>query len=177
MAGRICSVCKHEDRRIIDEQLLEGAIGLRALGRLHDLSHSALFRHKDRHLTRVMVKAHEAKEIAHGETLLEQADYLRERAMGILDEAEASGDLRGALLGIRECRSCLELLAKLSGELKERHVHEVADSQTAAAWMELTKVFEELKSEQHLMVGDITESSFVHEGPAALPALPPGYKQ
>jgi hypothetical protein len=34
-----------------------------------------------------------------------------------LQKAEAAGDLRTALLGIREARSCIELLAEMEGEI------------------------------------------------------------
>jgi hypothetical protein len=40
--------------------------------------------------------------------------------MGILQKAEESGDLKTALLGIREARGCLELLAKVEGQLSDR---------------------------------------------------------
>ncbi len=44
---------------------------------------------------------------------------LRDRAIGILDTAEASDDLRVALTAIREARGCVELLGKLAGQLKD----------------------------------------------------------
>jgi len=44
---------------------------------------------------------------------------LRDRALSILTKAEQAGDLKTALQGIREARGCLELLARLQGELQE----------------------------------------------------------
>jgi Flp pilus assembly protein CpaB len=42
---------------------------------------------------------------------------LHQRALAILARAEQSGDLPTALRGIRECRSNLELVARLTGDL------------------------------------------------------------
>jgi hypothetical protein len=42
---------------------------------------------------------------------------LAEKAVGILANAQAAGDLRTALIAVREARGCLELIAKLNGEL------------------------------------------------------------
>ena len=39
--------------------------------------------------------------------------------MGILDKAERADDHRSAIAAIREARSCVELLGKLAGELKD----------------------------------------------------------
>ena len=43
-------------------------------------------------------------------------------------KAEADGDIRTALAGIREARGCLELLAKLLGELRDGAAVNVAVS-------------------------------------------------
>jgi hypothetical protein len=45
---------------------------------------------------------------------------LHSRVLGILERAEESGDLRAATGAIREARSMIELLAKLTGELDEK---------------------------------------------------------
>ncbi len=66
-----------------------------------------------------MTKAQEAQEVAQADNLLEQVQNLQAKALSILAKAEAAGDLRTALQGIREARSCLELLAKLQGELQQ----------------------------------------------------------
>ena len=44
---------------------------------------------------------------------------LQEKALALLTKAEQSGDLRTALQGVREARGCLELKARLEGELKD----------------------------------------------------------
>lgn len=67
-----------------------------------------------------MVKASAAADAVHGDDLLQQARDLQARALTILDRAEAAGELRAACTAIREARGCLELLARLLGEIDDR---------------------------------------------------------
>jgi len=48
---------------------------------------------------------------------------LKTRTMQILDESQQAGDLRTALLGIREARECLELLFKTEGKIREQQIN------------------------------------------------------
>lgn len=64
-----------------------------------------------------MVKSEQAKEVTHADDLVNQVKELRTKAIGILAKAEAAGELKTALLGIREARACIELLAEMEGEL------------------------------------------------------------
>jgi len=64
--------------------------------------------------------ARKGRDIDAGENLLEQARGLHARALGILERAEAAGQLETALKAIREVRGILELLGKLSGQIEER---------------------------------------------------------
>jgi hypothetical protein len=66
----------------------------------------------------MLLKAKEAREATHADNLLNQVKDLQARALSILSQAERSGDLKTALLAIREARGCLELLGKLAGELQ-----------------------------------------------------------
>ena len=66
------------------------------------------------------MKAKDALEVAHGDSLLDQVQGLQEKAPSILVKAEAKGDLRAALGAIREARGNLELLAKLLGMMTEK---------------------------------------------------------
>ena len=52
--------------------------------------------------------------------MLTQIQDLGQRALSLLDQAERSGDLRTALAGIKEARGCIELLAKIEGQLDDR---------------------------------------------------------
>jgi hypothetical protein len=99
--------------------LLNG-VSLRNIAERYSVSKTALHRHKESHLPADLVKAKEAQEVAKADSLLDQVAELRDKALAILAKAEQAGDLRTALQGIKEARGCLELLAKLQGELQER---------------------------------------------------------
>ncbi len=115
---RVCTVCIHKSRAKIDQALVERQ-PFRAIARQYKVSKDALLRNHDDHLPAALVKAHGAAEAARADGLLAQVVELRDRAIGILDTAEASYDLRAAVSAIREARGCVELLGKLAGQLKD----------------------------------------------------------
>ncbi len=115
---RTCTICAHEDRAEINEALLAGE-PYRSIAKRYEASESAVYRHKLEHLPVTLTKAQDAAEVAQADDLLEQVRSLQARALTILGKAEQAGDLRTALTGVREARACLELLAKLSGELQQ----------------------------------------------------------
>ncbi len=116
---RKCSICEHPQAEEINTALLNG-VSLRNIAERYSVSKTALHRHKESHLPADLVKAQEAQEVAKADSLLDQVAELRDKALAILAKAEQAGDLRTALQGIKEARGCLELLAKLQGELQER---------------------------------------------------------
>ena len=115
---RKCTVCHHPDRDKIDAALVERQ-PFRRIAAQYKVSASALIRHSDDHIPAALVKAQDAVEVANADTILDQVQTLRNRALTILDTAEGDGDLRTALGAIREVRGCLELLGKLAGELQD----------------------------------------------------------
>ena len=115
---RRCTVCTHDKRDEIDQALVARQ-PFRAIARQHGVSKDALVRHSDDHLPAALVRAQEATEAAQADNLLAQVTDLRDRAIGILDTAEAEEDLKAAIAAIREARGCVELLAKLAGQLKD----------------------------------------------------------
>ncbi len=130
---RTCTVCTHEAREEID-RLLVGGRPLSELAAKYRVSDDSLARHKGNHLPAALVKAREAEEVAVADDLLEEVRGLQERAREILDKAEESGDLRGALWAIREIRNGLELLARLVGQLSQGTTVNIAVS---AEWVEI----------------------------------------
>jgi hypothetical protein len=76
-----------------------------------------LHRHAD-HIPAALVKAREATEIADAGTLLSRVEALVSRCERIYDGAMEEGEWAGAVGATRELRGCLELLAKMSGELQ-----------------------------------------------------------
>ena len=117
---RTCTICHHPQRTEIDAALLRSD-SLRSIVERCSVSMGSLFRHRNSHLPVTIAHALEAREAEMGQNLMEQAERLRARAMGILEKAEAAGQLETALKAIREVRSILELLGKLDGQLEERN--------------------------------------------------------
>ncbi len=113
---QVCTICRHPEREAINAALIAGD-PFRNIAERTGTSVGALTRHKAEHLPVTLAKATEAKETALADDLLAQVKALRNKAISILQKAEEAGDLRTALLGIREARSCVELLLEVEGEL------------------------------------------------------------
>src|SRR5215210_127365 len=105
---RACTICQHPEREAINKALVANE-PFRHIAARFGTSTSALQRHKDEHLPAVMVKSEQAKETVLADDLLGMVKHLRDKAIAILETAENAGDLRTALLGIREARACIEL--------------------------------------------------------------------
>ena len=121
LMSKTCSICSHSEREAIDQQLV-GGMSLRKLAEQTGTSSTALHRHKTDHLPAALVKGKDAEEVAHGDSLLDQLQSLQSKALGILTKAESTGDFRSALGAIREVRSTLELIAKVTGELRDKGI-------------------------------------------------------
>lgn len=113
---RVCTISTHSERAAIDAALLDNT-PLRDIAGRYGVSKSALARYRNDRLPAALAKAHEAGEVAHADDLLQQVRQLRGKAISILLAAEKAGDLRTALMGVREARACVELLAEMEGEL------------------------------------------------------------
>ncbi len=81
--------------------------------------------------------AKEATEVARGDSLLEQVQFLQDKAISLLGKAENAGDMKTALQGVREARGCLELLAKMQGELAQEGTINISVN---PEWLELRAV-------------------------------------
>ncbi len=115
---RKCTICEHPKVEEINRLLLETQ-NIAKIAKQYGVNYYALYRHKD-HIPAILTQAQEAQEVAKADSLLAQVTELRDKALSILDKAEQAGDLRTALQGIKEARGCLELLARLQGELQEQ---------------------------------------------------------
>ncbi len=119
--ARACTVCQHPAREDIDRALV-AAGPLQRLAAEFGLSRHALYRHKHAHIPAALAKAQEAKDLLQSDDLFAQVRWLHRKALQILQQAETARDYRTALLGIREARGCLELLAELEQLLDRRPV-------------------------------------------------------
>jgi len=133
---RTCTVCQHPQLAEINKALMDRE-SYRSIAQRFAASPDAMYRHKVEHMPAAVVKAHEAKEVAQADDLLAQLKGLRSKAVGILLAAEQAGDLRTALLAIREARACLETLLEVEGELNRRPQVNLTIS---AEWVEVRAV-------------------------------------
>ena len=109
---RVCSICVHPEREAINKALVDGMV-YRTIAQRFAASPDAVLRHKTEHLPAIMVKSKEAQEEALADDLFAQLKQLRNKAISILLKAESAGDLQTSLLGIRESRACIVLLAEM----------------------------------------------------------------
>jgi len=119
--GRTCTVCRHKDLEEINRLLL-CSDSYRDIARQFNLSKDALARHKESHISELLSKSTDLKaevESAQGNQTLAEVRELKVTALEILEDAQSAGDLKTALLGIREARSCLELCMKAEGQIKD----------------------------------------------------------
>jgi len=104
----------------IDAALLENT-GYREIAKRFEASESAIFRHQARHLPAILAKAADVRasvgELMAGDNLVQKVRDLETAANRIATAAEAAGDLRTALTGLREIARIVELMARLTGRL------------------------------------------------------------
>jgi hypothetical protein len=115
---RTCTVCLSARCGEVDQLLVAGE-PLRHLAQRFGLSVSALCRHHKAHVPATLAKARDAAEIVRADSLLQQVRDLQDRAMDILGASESTGALRTASGAIGQARACLELQARLLGELDD----------------------------------------------------------
>jgi hypothetical protein len=115
---RPCSICTNVEREAINSELVERK-PFRRVAQRYGVSETALHRHKKNCIPADLAKAAEVVKLTQAGTLLEQVCELGHTAREILEQARRAGDLRTALAGIGQAKGCLELQAKLAGELDE----------------------------------------------------------
>jgi hypothetical protein len=118
MGGRRCSICCHDHVGAIDRALIAGR-PIRGIAKTFGVSEDAVGRHRA-HLPKALLKAQDVAETIRADDLLAEATALQTKAWQLLHAAEAQDDPRTALAAVREVRGCLELLARLLGELRDQ---------------------------------------------------------
>jgi hypothetical protein len=134
--ARKCSICQHPEREQIELELARGTAVLR-VSALFRASDDAITRHAAKHLQPAVARAQQTAyaQVAHQEqhavdllsevrSRLERADRLANLAEGILTHASAAEQWSAAVGAVQavaraqsEGRQCLELLARLHGQL------------------------------------------------------------
>ena len=124
MAGK-CRVCDHGERAAIDKAIVTRSASLRTIADRYGVSKTALIRHRDSHIPKLVQAAESARatqEATSGAALMEELEALRGRVRAILDKAEERDELRVALQAVRELRECIKAQAELGvqAELEAR---------------------------------------------------------
>jgi hypothetical protein len=114
-----CKSCNHPEHEVYDLNYFNGKINKSEYARRVGCSVPSVTRHLESHVPKDLAIANDIQAVAKADALLGDIRSLRKKAIGILEKAESAGDLKTALLGIREARGCIELLAKVEGQLHD----------------------------------------------------------
>jgi len=122
MAGKRCTICSHPQVDEINAMLINNVSHREISTVFNGVGDMSLHRHKRNHLPKALGLAKVAKETAQGDGLFSQVQTLQNKALSLLEQAEGTGDLRTALMAVKEMRSCMELLGRISGELSPEKI-------------------------------------------------------
>ena len=114
---RVCTACTHPEAHTINVALVQRE-AYRRIAAQYGLSEPAVRRHAKEHLPELLVKAKNAAEIAEADDLLSRIEALQSRTLAVLEAAEGTGSHSVALAAIREARSNLELIGRVTKELE-----------------------------------------------------------
>jgi len=115
--GPKCEICTHPDKETINQRLLQGC-SVRKVSEEFDVGRMSVQRHRHNHLPHELVKSKRLQEMQEADELVNRIDDLYQQAYEILKEARTQQKFSQAVMAIKEARSSLELLAKISGDLK-----------------------------------------------------------
>ena len=116
-AGKKCTVCEHADVQLINERMLSG-VSIRKIADEFSLGRQSVQRHRHNHLPHELVKSKRLAEIEAADSLIDRIEDLYSKALEIMHLAEKDGKYQPAVSAIQQARASLELLAKISGELR-----------------------------------------------------------
>ncbi len=114
---RSCTVCVHPERHAVNVALVQRD-SYRTIADRFGLSQTALKRHGKEHLPELLAKAKDAVEVAEADDLLSRLEALQSRTLAVLEAVEGTENYGVALAAIREARSNLELIGRVTKELE-----------------------------------------------------------
>ena len=114
MAGRPCVCCQHCGTPRHRQALLLHTLPLRHIAARWGISPRSLQRHEKIHLRSSLAKSKEARMALSVDTLLDRLSHLNEATLEMLAEARLAGELRTALIAIRESRGNVETFANIA---------------------------------------------------------------
>jgi hypothetical protein len=135
--GRKSKIESHPNSKIIVTRLASGEEYSKIVEDFPDIRWQDLDYYKQKKLPDIISKSTDLKaevESVQGSSTLAEVRALKVKALDILEQAQSAGDLKTALLGIREARGCLELCLKAEGKIDDRpQINILIDPQ----WIEL----------------------------------------
>lgn len=133
--SRRCTVCEHPSRTRMEEAIA-GGMSYRAVAKRFNLQHhSALFNHVKDHLTPAIARVAADRPIE-ARSALERMERLYAKAEAILDAVIEEKRVTMSLAAVKELRSCIELIARLSGELRDQPA-QVINILTSPDWLRI----------------------------------------
>lgn len=120
--GRKSKIESHPNSNIIIKRLASGEEYSKIIEDFPGLRYQDLDYYTEHKLHAVLSKSPELKaeiEGDQGTDTLAEVRTLKTKAVEILTAAQGAGDLKTALLGIREARGCLESILKAEGQIHE----------------------------------------------------------
>jgi len=120
--GRKSKIESHPNSKIIITRLASGEEYSKIIEDFPDIRWQDLDYYKQKKLPKLLSKSNDLKaevESVKGTDTLAEVRSLKVKALDILEEAQTAGDLKTALMGIREARGCLEICLKAEGQIKD----------------------------------------------------------
>jgi hypothetical protein len=118
--GRLCSICTHPNRIHIDQAIAAGT-GFRGIARsFRGVTADSVGRHAVSHLPIAVIAAAEIVETERAIDLVGKVHSYISHAESILADAESTGKPTLALAALDRALTCVNVLAKLTGEIDER---------------------------------------------------------
>ncbi len=120
--GRKSKIESHPNSKKIITRLASGEEYSKIIEEYPDLRWQDLDYYKQKKLPEIISKSNDLKaevESLKGTDTLAEVRELKTKALSILEQAQEAGDLKTALMGIREARGCLETCLKAEGQIKD----------------------------------------------------------
>jgi hypothetical protein len=120
--ARTCTICEDPRRDEFDRHAILGD-PIAKIAQEFALSYDALYRHvkADHHIRDVTTIPTTSELATSGDILREITEHHKE-AVRLKDLAEDNGDLKTAMLGLDKALKCLELVAKIQGQIQEQSI-------------------------------------------------------
>ena len=162
-----CIICHRPDREAIDHAIARGA-SLREVGNRFDIHHTAVFRHKRDHTPNEIATLNGAHKVHDRGTALARLESLYTTAEKLLTKAlKNDTSVNGQVQVVKEVRSCLELIAKLTGELNDRP--QTVNLMLAPEWLSVrAALFEALSPHPQALTAVATRLGALEDKPREL---------